>query len=404
MRKLILFAMLFILFCIPAKASYAKPDVTSGKCGEDVYWNYDEATFTLTISGNGKITSNPWRDYFDEGQIGVNLVIEKGITSIGKNIFVFEWFGNVSIGPDVVEIEQSAFSDTYIEKLELSDSVKKIGESAFNSGGRLKELNLKNVEEVGECAFEGFTHLEKVTFGKNLKKISKSAFEGCLSLKEVEFQGGAPKIAKNAFKDDRFLKVIINHSESSIPLGKLDKDLTWYQEGKKVTTISPGKTAKCKGRLFKVKYKDLKGTFEGKLPKTYRYAEDKYLPTKGKRKGYFFYGWSDNGYYWLSDLCDLRGNITLMPIWIRYDVKKMNATTRRFSYSIEKKYDYFYSRTAQIRYSADKGMKKAKTLWCDNLWKGSFTIKNLKKGKKYYVQFRTRDEDSKSPWSNPIRI
>ena len=102
MRKLILFAMLFILFCIPAKASYAKPDVTSGKCGEDVYWNYDEATFTLTISGNGKITSNPWRDYFDEGQIGVNLVIEKGITSIGKNIFVFEWFGNVSIGPDIM--------------------------------------------------------------------------------------------------------------------------------------------------------------------------------------------------------------------------------------------------------------------------------------------------------------
>lgn len=232
MRKLMLFVMLFILFCIPAKESYAKPDVTSGKCGEDVYWNYDEDTFTLTISGKGKITSNPWRRYFDEGQIGVNLVIEKGITSIGKNIFAFKWLGNVSIGPDVVEIEQSAFSDTYIEKLELGDSVKKIGESAFNSGGRLKELNLKNVEEVGERAFEGFTHLEKVTFGKNLKKISKSAFEGCLSLKEVEFQGGAPKIAKNAFKDDRFLKVIINHSESSIPLGKLDKDLTWYQEGK----------------------------------------------------------------------------------------------------------------------------------------------------------------------------
>lgn len=70
MRKLMLFAMLFILFCIPAKASYAKPDVTSGKCGEDVYWNYDEDTFTLTISGKGKITSNPWRRYFDEGQIG----------------------------------------------------------------------------------------------------------------------------------------------------------------------------------------------------------------------------------------------------------------------------------------------------------------------------------------------
>ena len=123
--------------------------------------------------------------------------------------------------------------------MELGDSVKKIGESAFNSGGRLKELNLKNVEEVGERAFEGYTHLEKVTFGKNLKKISKSAFEGCLSLKEVEFQGGAPKIAKNAFKDDRFLKVIINHSESSIPLGKLDKDLTWYRIQIGINVIFP---------------------------------------------------------------------------------------------------------------------------------------------------------------------
>lgn len=42
MPKLMLFVILFILFCIPAKESYANPDVTSGKCGEDVYWNYDE--------------------------------------------------------------------------------------------------------------------------------------------------------------------------------------------------------------------------------------------------------------------------------------------------------------------------------------------------------------------------
>lgn len=111
-------------------------------------------------------------------------------------------------------------------------------------------------------------------------------------------------------------------------------------------------------------------------------------------------GWSTKN-YWLCDLCDIRGNLTLTPIWIKYDITKISDTKRKFSYEIDKKYDYFSCRTVQIRYSANRNMKKAKTLWCYNSWKGSFILKKLKKGKKYYVQFRTRDEDSKSPWSNP---
>lgn len=383
---------------IPAKA-----EQYSGKCGEDVYWNYDEAANTLTISGNGKMTSSPWRDQFDEEQWGVDVVISEGVTSIAENAFAFLWLGEVVIGSDVAEIEQSAFDDCYIEKLQLPESVKKIGKCTFGMCTELKEINLQYVEQIGERAFEGCESLEKVTFGENLKKLSKGAFRDCLGLTEIEFQGGSPQITKTAFKNDRFLKKITNHSEVSIPLGKLDKDLFWYQDGKKVTSVSSGKTARCKGRLFRVTYKDLKGKFEGKLPKTYRYAEDKYLPTKAERKGYFFYGWSMSG-LWLSDLCDIRGNLTLTPIWIKYDVTKLNSSKRKLTYEISKKYDYFSSRTAEIRYSANKDMKKSKIARCYNLWKGSFTLKKLKKGKKYYVQFRTRDEDSKSPWSNPIVI
>ena len=396
---------LLILFCgimlyrvIPAKA-----EQYSGKCGEDVYWNYDEAANTLTISGNGKMTSSPWRDQFDEEQWGVDVVISEGVTSIAENAFAFLWLGEVVIGSDVAEIEQSAFDDCYIEKLQLPESVKKIGKCTFGMCIELKEINLQYVEQIGERAFEGCESLEKVTFGKNLKKLSKGAFRDCLGLTEIEFQGGSPKIAKTAFKNDRFLKKIANHSEVSIPLGKLDKDLFWYQDGKKVTSVTSGKTAKCKGRLFRVTYKELKGKFEGKLPKTYRYAEDKYLPTKAERKGYFFYGWSMSG-LWLSDLCDIRGNLTLTPIWIKYDVTKLNSSKRKLTYEISKKYDYFSSRTAEIRYSTNNDMKESKNARCYNLWKGSFTLKKLKKGKKYYVQFRTRDEDSKSPWSNPIVI
>ena len=396
---------LLILFCgimlyrvIPAKA-----EQYSGKCGENVHWEYDKTTFTLTISGNGKITSSPWLDEFDEKQWGVDVVITDGVTSIPEGAFRFMWMDNVTIGADVIEIGNAAFSDCYIKKLQLPESVREIGKCAFNTCEKLKEINLQYVEQIGERAFEGCESLEKVTFGKNLKKLSKGAFRDCLGLTEIEFQGGSPQIAKTAFKNDRFLKKITNHSEVSIPLGKLDKDLFWYQDGKKVTSVSSGKTARCKGRLFRVTYKDLKGKFEGKLPKTYRYAEDKYLPTKAKRKGYFFYGWSMSG-LWLSDLCDIRGNLTLTPIWIKYDVTKLNSSKRKLTYEISKKYDYFSSRTAEIRCSTNMDMKKSKIARCYNLWKGSFTLKKLKKGKKYYVQFRTRDEDSKSPWSNPIVI
>lgn len=391
-------------------AETVQAETYSGKCGEDVYWNYDSEEEVFRVSGNGAMTSAPWmhgsEDY--DAQYGnitfydTKVVIEKGVTAVVDEAFYFRGIKEVVFGPDVVEIGERAFSTTNLSNISFSDSIRKVGKCAFDVT-RIRSIDLKNVEEVGERAFEGCGNLEKVVFGENLKTISKGAFADCLNLKEIEFRGGAPKIAKTAFKDDRFLKKIINHSNVSIPIQNLDKDLFWYQDGKKVTSVAPGKTAKSKGRLFRVKYKDLQGKFQGKLPKSYRYAEDKALPTKGKRKGYFFYGWSVDE-LWLGDLCDIRGDLTLRPIWVRYHLTKINGNKRKFSYEISKKYEYFYCRTAQIRYADNKKMKKSKLIWEENLWRGNVTLKGLKKGKRYYMQFRTKDESSVSPWSNPIVI
>ncbi len=391
-------------------AETVQAETYSGKCGEDVYWNYDSEEEVFRVSGNGAMTSAPWMHgsedydakYGDITFYDTKVVIEKGVTAVVDEAFYFRGIKEVVFGPDVVEIGERAFSTTNLSNISFSDSIRKVGKCAFDVT-RIRSIDLKNVEEVGERAFEGCGNLEKVVFGENLKTIFKGAFADCLNLKEIEFRGGAPKIAKSAFKDDRFMKTIVNHSNVSIPIQNLDKDLFWYQDGKKVTSVSPGKTAKSKGRLFRVKYKDLQGKFQGKLPKSYRYAEDKALPTKGKRKGYFFYGWSVDE-LWLNDLCDIRGDLTLRPIWVRYHLTKINGNKRKFSYEISKKYEYFYCRTAQIRYADNKKMKKSKLIWEENLWRGNVTLKGLKKGKKYYVQFRTKDESSVSPWSNPIVI
>ena len=40
-----------------------------GECGEDVYWNYDTEAEEFKISGNGAMTSAPWKDA-DNSQYG----------------------------------------------------------------------------------------------------------------------------------------------------------------------------------------------------------------------------------------------------------------------------------------------------------------------------------------------
>ena len=69
----VIFAMTF-----PADAA------ETGSCGEGVTWSFDAASETLTISGNGSITSAPWR----RSQMQIQKVIfEKGITAITDGAF-----------------------------------------------------------------------------------------------------------------------------------------------------------------------------------------------------------------------------------------------------------------------------------------------------------------------------
>ncbi|MBR3439390.1 MAG: hypothetical protein IKH13_07820, partial [Clostridia bacterium] len=76
---------IFEMFVTKAKATDTP---TSGSCGENLTWNLDESTFTLSISGTGDMTDydwdnsvySPWNKKRDKI---INVNIDYGVTSIG---------------------------------------------------------------------------------------------------------------------------------------------------------------------------------------------------------------------------------------------------------------------------------------------------------------------------------
>lgn len=111
-------------------------------CGDDVYWNLDESTGTLTISGTGSMYDYgdwgydgqipPWCPEKDYGSNIKKIIIEEGITEIGENCFL----------------------GSAVSSVVLPESLEKIGMFAFHNCENLKEITIPaNVNEIEKEAF-----------------------------------------------------------------------------------------------------------------------------------------------------------------------------------------------------------------------------------------------------------
>ena len=158
---------------------------TSGSCGTNATWSYDEGV--LTISGTGAMDDysvesiiTPWKNYTTNI---TNVVIEDGITHVGNFAFnLCSGLTSVTIGKGVETIGNGAFDNCTNErftKLYIPDNVKSIGIFAC-SNNHLKYLCLgSGLKSIGNFAFDNCQDLQYIgCYALTPPTVGYSAFAG----------------------------------------------------------------------------------------------------------------------------------------------------------------------------------------------------------------------------------
>ena len=194
--------------------------VVFGSCGENLTWGID-ADGTLTISGTGDMqdydvvsendawhTTAPWYAYSPK-----KLVLEEGITHVGKSAFVGCGFtGELTIPKGVTDIGYRAFGycSGFTGSVTLPEGLTKIGSSAFAFCSGLTGVTLpQSMTEIGWSTFIGCSSLVDMVIPEGVTAIEGSAFCGCSSLTSVTLPQSVTRIGISAFAECSSLTSVV---------------------------------------------------------------------------------------------------------------------------------------------------------------------------------------------------
>ena len=168
MRKVVLMFGIVVCFVGESLAeTWNCGPATDGVYSDSVKCTYDEATKTLTISGEGEMGNYHWNEDYttDTPWFGKNIehaVIEKGVTSIGDR--TFEYIRD-------------------LQDIKGTENITSVGYAAFTEAVSLTSIDLPNVQNVGGCAFlnSGIEYVnlqENVIFGTDRSGKNRQVFQG----------------------------------------------------------------------------------------------------------------------------------------------------------------------------------------------------------------------------------
>lgn len=225
-----------VLSCLPGTALPVFAVETSGSCGENLIWTFDETTGTLSISGTGAMTDfesmvdSPWNDLSSDVK---SIEIKEGVTSIGD--YAFANLSNLEalfIPEGVISIGYRAICFCMkLEKVTFPSTVTTIGEFAFENCSKLGNITFpSDLKTIGNHAFTNCTNLIFTEIPEGVTEIGINAFYGCSALTTVSIPSTVTSIGNNTFRGCTNLSQITvdpaNNRFSSVEGVLFNKDLT----------------------------------------------------------------------------------------------------------------------------------------------------------------------------------
>lgn len=198
----------------------------SGTCGENLTWEFDKETGTLTISGTGEMDDfsggpGPWREF--QGAIKI-INLSDGVTSISDCAFqeCHDDLTAVNLPDSLTSIGYMAFWGCSLTKITIPDSVTYIGayafefsdlttvtlpaglkcieDGTFNMCSNLSEITVPDgVTSIGTAAFECCSAMMSVTIPASVTSIGTDAFACCVSLTEIIIPSSVTAIGERSF-------------------------------------------------------------------------------------------------------------------------------------------------------------------------------------------------------------
>ena len=348
--------------------------------------------FTGSFRCAAKTEDSIWRNYQPDWQWG-----KREWDTVWGNVreLLSDNIGNLPVVPVTFTIPQG---QKILEKSDFPDA---------QENDRITEVSLpESLQVIDDIAFSRLRYLQKITIPAGVTSIGKNIFYNCRNLRTiVNLSSQAITLEETkSFSEEQFYPG---------PLG-----LEYYVDGKRVMEIPPGKTAVGIEKTFPVDYDLNGGRMTGKTTTQYRFGDKETKLPKAERKGYIFLGWS---YYhwqtfyntWFSFYNEkglVSGEITLKARWKKVRVKRNGK--RKIKIQLYNR-DYSDNWKIACLYSVNKNMKGAKLVYLGEDFKKNkkkmisgttvkncttryypkkrlltAEIKNLKRGKAYYLQFR----------------